>query len=184
MREEVIKARRIVSVNSRAEASHKITQQLFDHPLFISARKIFSYISRDDEVSTEQLLKTATRTKSIFVPAIKDDHMFAIPYTDREKMIQGPYGIMVPQGNFTPYKEDDYDLIIVPGVAFDIYGNRLGMGKGFFDRFLKTVTAPTIGLAFDCQVVDKVPIDDYDVPVSFLVTPNTFLSCGLTTMQR
>ncbi|MDD4908777.1 MAG: 5-formyltetrahydrofolate cyclo-ligase, partial [Candidatus Omnitrophica bacterium] len=97
----------------------------------------------------------------IMQPAILEDHA---------KLKVGPYGVWEPVAE-TLVKPEDLDLIITPGLAFDKKGNRLGRGKGYYDRFLSKLSdrAPSIGLAFDFQILPLIPTTSYDVSVNKII---------------
>lgn len=87
---------------------------------------------------------------------------------------QSALGIMEPEGeNFTDYRK--VDLIIVPGVAFDRKMNRLGRGRGFYDRFLPAISAPKMGICFDFQLFDQVPSDSNDIKMDYIVSENDLI---------
>lgn len=177
--------RRSLLPDERDAQSRRIIDRLLTNSVFTNAKNIFCYLSRDDEVSTGDFITEALKTKQIFLPKICDDLLVPTRFTGETNLVKGLYGILEPQCPVMPSESLEIDLILLPGVAFDTEGNRLGMGKGYYDRYLKTIPAvTTVGLAFDFQVVDKVPTDDYDVPVSFVVTPNEFYTCKPTTSNR
>lgn len=91
----------------------------------------------------------------------------------------GQFGILEPDPRLCePAMLRDLQLIIVPGVAFDRRGNRLGSGHGYYDRFLAQSAAPRIGLAFEMQIVDRVPVGEHDEKMHFIVTENEMITCG------
>ncbi len=188
LRNKILQARQSLSISKRARDSRRIIEKILTNSIFTNAQNIFCYLSLDDEVSTHDFIKDASKNKRIFLPRICDGVMVPTLYTGHENLVLGKFGILEPQCANMPLVYPEIDMAIVPGVAFDRAGNRLGMGKGFYDRFLKSYKfdSPiiTVALAFDIQVVDKVPTDDYDVPVSFLVTPNEFFTCKPITLNR
>jgi 5-formyltetrahydrofolate cyclo-ligase len=92
------------------------------------------------------------------------------------ELVGGAYGILEPR-MCRPVPVEDLQVIIVPALAVDKKGNRLGFGAGFYDRFLHDVQVPVIALTYDFQVVPKVPKEVTDVPVSFIVTENEIIRC-------
>ena len=91
----------------------------------------------------------------------------------KEDLEYGPYGIQQPKSNrATVIAPEVLDLVVVPGVAFDRSGHRLGRGAGFYDRFLADLPRdiPTVGLAFDFQIVSNLPLQEHDIPLSFVIS--------------
>lgn len=178
LRADLLVKRRKLLPQIRQEQSGLIVDRLTASDSFKNARRILLYHSLADEVSTAQLLQKFHLSKELFLPVIEGYEIVPIRFTGSEKMIEGPYGIFEPHGEKMPQETYEFDLIVVPGVAFDREGNRLGMGKGYYDRFLKKCkNAVLVSLAFDFQVVDKIPTASYDVPVSQIFTPNETILC-------
>ena len=135
------------------------------HPRIIDSRTILAYSALPDEVPTQALLDLLVKQgKTVILPrVISDTDMELRCYTGRHDLQLGAYGILEPTGElFTVY--DTIDVAIVPGMAFDAEGYRLGRGKGYYDRFLARVPyLYKIGLCFSWQMVDKVPHDKHDI---------------------
>jgi len=131
------------------------------------------YVAFGGEVNTEEMIKEAKKIgKLICVPVCKKDRATMQPVILEEgvKLKKGPYGVLEPIANnfIAPHK---LDLVIVPGLAFDKKGNRLGRGKGCYDRFLGLLPENTssIGLAFDFQILPSVPTTACDVSVQKVI---------------
>ena len=135
------------------------------HPRIIDSRTILAYSALPDEVPTQALLDLLVKQgKTVLLPrVITDTDMEMRRYTGRHDLQLGTYSILEPTGElFTVY--DTIDVAIVPGMAFDAEGYRLGRGKGYYDRFLVRVPyLYKIGLCFSWQMVDKVPHDKHDI---------------------
>ena len=142
------------------------------HPRIIDSRTILVYSALPDEVPTQALLDLLVKQgKTVLLPrVISDTDMELRCYTGRHDLQEGAYGILEPNGAlFTDY--DTIDVAIVPGMAFDTEGHRLGRGKGYYDRFLSSHFSPLtthhspliIGICFPFQRVAEVPTEDYDV---------------------
>ena len=95
-------------------------------------------------------------------------HLEILPY-DRSRMHIGAFHIEEPTGNDTTHV-DEMEMIVVPAVAYDANGNRVGRGKGYYDRLLAESRAIKIGVAYDFQMVDEIETDDFDVPVDIVIT--------------
>lgn len=136
---------------------------------------IFIYVSFDKEVDTHRIIKySLDNNKIICVPKIisKAEGMLASRIKSFEDLSVGKYGILEPMVSNEIIKPEDIDLILTPGVAFDSLGFRLGYGGGFYDRFLDEAgdNASKIALAYDFQILKKIPVDDFDRPVDFVIT--------------
>ena len=150
--------------------SQEILTRLFNHPKFSQARSLSTYLALPSEVETRPLLKEARgRGKKVYVPWVDPEkkRIWMIGFEDIKELKPGLYGILEPV--FDPKRVGDpasFELIIVPGIGFDREGGRLGRGGGYYDRFLKEARqAYKIGLAFECQIVERVPRESGDIPV-------------------
>ena len=143
-------------------------RRLAVHPRFIAARTVLLYYSLPDEVDTRDFVRYWSQRKHVLLPSVKDGEIELHRYAaDEDRLAGGPFGIQESEGNvFTDY--GSIDLAIIPGVAFDAAGNRLGRGKGFYDRLLtrlKDYPIYKIGICFDFQKVDQVPAEAHDIPM-------------------
>jgi len=132
----------------------------------------FLYYSMPDEVDTHKLVKQLhAQGKTVLLPKVIDEsHLELIPFNGEDKLIEsGPYKILEPVGkSFKNY--DTIDIAIVPGVAFDKQGNRLGHGKAYYDRELKLMPkAYKIGICFAFQILENIPIDVHDIPMNCIL---------------
>lgn len=145
------------------EWSLAIQERLMHHPRIVNAQTILLYHALPDEVSTLSLLNT-WQNKTLLLPRVIDNEQMEVRrYTRPEDLQQGAFGIMEPCGKlFTDYVS--IDVAIIPGMAFDAKGHRLGRGKGYYDRFLSLAPAIyKIGICFPFQLVDNVPVNENDV---------------------
>lgn len=159
--------------DSRERKSQIIKNRLLRTQGFKQAKIVMFYLSFDGEVNTAEMIKLAKRLgKKVAVPVCNQRCTSIHPcfLSDRGKLAKGPYGISEPvTKQFIDPRQ--IDLVVVPGVSFDKKGNRLGRGKGYYDRFLKTLPAKThsIGLAFDFQILPKIPATTNDVSVNKVI---------------
>ena len=134
-------------------------------PAVQSARTVLLYSALPDEVPTQQLIdQLVAQGKTVLLPrVVSDTDMELRRYTGRHDLQAGAFGIMEPTGAlFTDYAA--IDVAIVPGMAFDAAGHRLGRGKGYYDRFLSRIPQVyKIGLCFSWQIVGEVPCDAHDI---------------------
>jgi 5-formyltetrahydrofolate cyclo-ligase len=161
----------------RSKKSSKIAKKLFLLEEYLKAKTILFYLSFDGEVDTLRMIKDAIKQgKKVAVPVIRKEEKEMIPSLlenlDTE-LKSGPYGVLHPREEYIrPIPLDAIDLVVVPGLAFDKAGNRLGRGMGYYDRFLSRLPKdiPTIGLAFDFQVIrDFPPLEPHDFSVSQVI---------------
>lgn len=155
-----------------AESTDRIFERVTRLPDFESARSILTYVSMVREVGTHNLIRHCLMLgKSVCVPAFDGERKlyFAVSIEDFDRDLGvGHHGILEPRDARPTTKEAD--IAIVPGLAFDRQGNRLGRGKGYFDALLRGFRGLKIALAFSFQVVDSVPADDDDVRMDVVVT--------------
>lgn len=157
----------------RERKSRIIKRKLLRTKEFIKAKRVMFYIALDGEVNTGEMIKEARKlNKIVAVPVCKKNRITIRPCIlgNNMSLQKGPYGVCEPavKKSINP---EELDLVIVPGVAFDKKGNRLGRGKGCYDRFLKTLPddTPSIGLAFAFQILPSVPVHRHDVAVKKLI---------------
>ena len=171
LRQQIRLRKRQYSARQLAELSQSVIDRL--KPRLAEARTVLAYYSLPDEVCTHQLLDDLLAAgKTVVLPRVIDaEHMELRRYTGPQDLQEGAFHIMEPVGEpFTDFHL--IDVALIPGVAFDPDGHRLGRGRGYYDRFLRTKeTAPfvRIGVCFDFQKVDAVPYDANDMPVDKVI---------------
>ena len=140
-------------------------------PEFREARVVLLYWSMADEVQTHNFVERWYRDKVLLLPCVDGDDLLLRRYTGPECLVAGEqFGIGEPTGPVYTDLEA-IELIIVPGVAFDREGNRMGRGRGFYDRLLKTTPkALKIGVAYDFQMLDSIPVEPFDVKMDRIIT--------------
>lgn len=104
------------------------------------------------------------------LPLIKGNDLQLLLYSGKESLKAGAFGILEPTEDCVAVPENEIDLIIVPGVAFDRQRNRLGRGKGFYDRLLSTLNVPKIGISYDFQLKDQIPVEPFDRKMDLIIT--------------
>lgn len=137
---------------------------------FREAKVVLLYWSMEDEVQTHDFVEKWYKSKTILLPCVDGDDLRLRQYTGADCMREGEqFGIGEPTGE--EYTDlESVDAIIVPGVAFDKEGHRMGRGRGFYDRLLKsTPNAYKIGVCFDFQMVENVPVEPHDVMMDRVV---------------
>lgn len=159
-----------------ARKSAVIQGKLWQLPAFRTARVLMAYVACRNEVETEKLIRNALLEGKRVVLPVTDVRrkMICARLISRypEDLVTGPFGIPEP-GAFCPLvAREELDLVLVPGVAYDVKGYRLGYGGGYYDRFLPGLrpNAVTVGLAYDFQVVSTIYPEAHDWPVTFVIT--------------
>lgn len=153
--------------------SETIIRQVIALPVWQSAHAVLLYSALPDEVRTQRLIDAALRAgKQIFLPVVEGDRLQIRRYKDTTPVEKEPlFGIYEPVGkNFPVCQYANIDLAVVPGMAFDAKGNRLGRGKGYYDKLLTKLDVHTVGICFDFQYVDNVPTSSHDIPMDVVVT--------------
>lgn len=143
------------------EASSLLLKEIEHHPHFIAAKTVLLYYSLGDEVYTHAFVEKWHKTKKILLPVVKEDHLELRHYTGKACLQIGAYNIEEPTGeNFTQYAE--IELAIIPGVSFDRQGNRLGRGKGYYDKLLPLLNSYNIGICYQFQSRVVIPSESFD----------------------
>ena len=172
LREVYLALRSQLSEKEREQAQAKIAAVLLALPEIRQSKHLAFYCSYGSEVDTLPLMKTAARLgKSVYLPKIepRTKEMTFSPHDGSfDDMACNALGILEPGAD--PVSLDVLEAVIVPGVAFDHSGNRLGHGAGYYDRFLKKVFVPKIAVAFEAQLADILPVGPNDVRMDVLVT--------------
>lgn len=169
-----------LSPKQRKARSREVTDRFVELPEFHAVSVLMAFLSLPHEVdSTPVVLRAWQSGKTVVVPKTVVGKRRLIPYqieTLDTGLTVGPYGIPEPADG-TPFPLPEIQLVIVPGLAFDRQGNRLGKGAGFYDRFLKEhgFTGIKVGLGFAEQVIDELPAREHDVPLDILVTDREVL---------
>lgn len=150
--------------------SEKILKQLEETELFRQASCIALYYSIPGEVQTAAFLEKWFDRKQLLLPLVVGNDLRLLPYKGCDTLTQGAFGIPEPTDIETAIPESNVDLIIVPGVAFDRQLNRMGRGKGYYDRLLSTLQAPKIGICFDFQLQETIPVEPFDKKMDMIIT--------------
>ena len=180
LRATIRQRRNALSTNEQKKAGLSLAEILSGHTKIQQASRIAIYLTNDGELSTRSFIDWCWQNnKQVYLPVVhpfSPGNLLFLQYQQDTKLINNVYGILEPQLDVTkvcPLAE--LDIICTPLVAFDVFGARLGMGGGFYDRSLahwqQTKLYP-IGLAHDCQQVTKVPVETWDIPLPEIITPN------------
>lgn len=147
--------------------SERVIRNLRSYDAFKKAKTVMLYWSLPDEVNTHKLIAELLKTKRVILPTIVNEDIIPVEITDMDQLDEGKFHILEPKNHSFIGK---IDLIVVPGIAFDNVGNRLGRGRGFYDRFLQQQAAETVGICFDFQLVKEVPIEPNDIRITKIIS--------------
>ena len=185
IRKEILEKRKSQDPQVSAAQSRSITGTLIGRKEFQAADRILIYLSKDGEVGTDHLLGRAFELgKRICVPVVDRENdelrISELPGPEIDFRL-GAFGVREPEeGDLNFVSPDQIDLVVVPGLAFDRRGGRIGYGKGYYDGLLSRLNSqvPRIALAFEFQVLDTVPQDEHDIQVDAIITEKTTMSCS------
>ncbi|MCE5284911.1 MAG: 5-formyltetrahydrofolate cyclo-ligase [Pelosinus sp.] len=182
LRKDILAKRRGLSAQVRNGESTKITEFLCSWPIFTKAQTMMVFLSMPDEVQTVDILRNALNSgQKVCIPLVGETpgEMQAAELRRLDDLVLGKFGILtVSPDKLKIVAPEAIDLILVPGVAFDAAGRRLGMGAGYYDRFLlKARQAVWAGLSLSCQLVENVPCAEYDLAVQYLVIAEGIITC-------
>lgn len=174
LRKEIKKKLRNLSYNEKMEQSSAVAKALFKHPKYQSSKRISVYLSMTNEIQTPMILKHALDSnKAVYIPKYVGNNMEMVKIAsmdDYESLPETAWKIKQPcdedNTRETAIASGGLDLIIVPGVGFTNGGDRLGHGKGYYDNYITKVSniykPYLIGLAFDVQMCESIPLSDHD----------------------
>lgn len=140
---------------------------------FVLAERVLVYNSLPDELSTREFLDKWQEKKRFYLPRVNGIDLDILPY-ERTRTHLGAFRIEEPDGTDLT-DVSDMDLIVVPGVAYDTHGSRLGRGKGYYDRMLVSARAVKIGVAYDFQLIEepeRIDTESHDISVDYVITPS------------
>ena len=170
IRKQIRDKKKDYSLEEKKRKSELIFDQIEQLNAFRKAEIIMVYWSLNDEVFTHDFIQKYQNKKKIVLPVVNGDCLDLKEFTGLSNLrAENHFGIGEPDGELFE-QIDKIDLIIVPGVAFDKSLNRLGRGKAYYDKLLKNSKALKIGVCFDFQLLESVPIDEYDVKMDLIIT--------------
>lgn len=182
IRETVRKRRDSMTAADVETKSKEIAEKLMALEEYRKAKAVMFYAAKGNEVQTREMIKAAIKEgKKVLLPVTnmekKEIEAAVIEHYDRD-LKKGAYGIMEPKEK-SDVNEKLIDAVVLPGVAFDRQGHRLGYGLGYYDKLLRRLTnAAKIGLAYDFQIVDKLPRESHDERMGLIVTESSVIRCN------
>lgn len=172
LRQKLLAARRELTPEDRNRFGQEIQKSVFASKAWATARCIGCYVSLADEAPTQLLLTQALAEKKIVTAPVvlsAGDNLVFRRFAHPSELTLGPMKIFQPLRG-EAVSPEKIDLLIVPGVAFDLRGYRLGYGRGYYDRFLSIYSGWSLGLAFEIQMVNRLPFSAHDQPVRQVLT--------------
>ncbi len=174
IRSKVLSLRDSLISDIRNAKNKSIRNRLLELPEFIKARTVLFYASFKSEVDTVELLKKSIlNKKTVVLPKVdvRTGGLELYAIRSAEDLAPGYFGIPEPPAiEGRHIKVAGIDLLIIPGVAFDLHCNRLGYGKGFYDKLLSRKTAPAVALAYEEQVLKDIPAEAHDIKMDKIIT--------------
>lgn len=180
LRRRITKKRKILSKSEVLEKSSRIKKRIFEMDYFRDAQTILFYVSYGNEVYTHDMIKESIEMgKTIVVPKsiTKDYSLILSRLTNWNDLEVGAYNILEPKKESIKRVDiGSIDLTIVPGVVFDESGNRIGHGKGYYDRLLSdSRNIPSMGLAFEFQIVENIKSEQHDEKIDIIITEDRII---------
>lgn len=173
IRRKIKSMRSMLLEHEKQSAADEVFAQLEQSAAFLLADKILMYHSLPDELPTISFLEKWSKRKRFFLPRVNGVNLEILPY-DRSRLELGSFHIEEPTGDDLT-DPSEIELIVVPAVAYDRAGNRLGRGKGFYDRLLQSTAATKIGIGYDFQLLDELPVEQHDVPMDIVITQRHYI---------
>lgn len=181
LRKEIKEKRKNISKEEQRKKSKEIKEKLFSLKEYKDSEIVLFYVSYNGEVFTHDIIRDALKEKVVVVPiSNKEDCSVSLSKLGKWYDLEtSSYGILEPRKEcIKDVPIDVVDLIIIPGVAFDCKGNRLGHGKGYYDRLLRNAKEITkIGLAFEFQIVENITIEKHDISIDKIITEKRIINC-------
>lgn len=181
-RELVLKERDNLKVSKRIEWDKIIFDRLINSEYYKNSKVIFTFVSMKSEVNTHNFIKHALKDgKIIGVPKIesKQKGMEVFRINSLKDLKVGFFDVLEPIEGCPKINNDEIDFIVMPGLAFDREGGRIGYGGGFYDRFQLSLNKKVdrIAVAYSIQIFDKVPMNELDVYIDGIITEEEFIIC-------
>ena len=173
LRRAMLDRQRALSESERAALTASLTKALLQFPAYPKAQRIMAYLSLPGEADLDDFIRAAlAEGKEIYVPVcLPDFKMEAGRLSDMEHFAKGPHGLRDLPPGYETARPEELDLLLVPAVAVDISGHRLGRGAGYYDRFLSRVSQEKrVAVVWDFQLTEAVPAEAHDLSVGAVIT--------------
>ena len=189
LRQKMKELRSTLTKEEQLRSWEEIQRRLTGMELWSKSTELFTYLSFGSEVDTCRLVKEAlsgerNSPKAVYVPRVEGKSMNFYQITGASILKPSKFGVPEPDGsNLIPYTATNPAprLMLVPGLVFDLQGNRIGYGAGYYDKFLTEAGEDhfvKVALAYDFQLVDRIPAEEYDIRMDYIVTPGRLITCN------
>lgn len=174
LRKQMREKRQALSPALHAEKCLNIRHRLEKEAAFTQAKSVLVYLSTPEEVDTHAIVKELlAKDITVYAPRITQDELDLHEIASWEELEPGAMSILEARKGLPKVQPKHIDLILVPGIAFDEHGHRIGYGKGYYDKLLKTISGYKVGLAFSEQMTNEVPYEAHDVPLDLIITDSS-----------
>ena len=174
LREKITQLKDAYSDAEFRNFSEVIFQKLEDNPIFIKSKCILAYYSFSGEVITHDFIEKYAKEKTILLPVVRKDKLVLRKFNGINEMKLSSFGILEPLGEeFTDFGQ--IDLAIVPGMGFDRNLNRIGRGKGYYDKLLPNLRAFLVGVCYTFQLHDEIPVETHDFPMNCVISQDEII---------
>ena len=175
LRNIILNKRNSIDNNTKEEMDREIFNRLINLDLYKEGKNIFIYLSFGSEIDTNPIIDRALEDgKEVYIPKVykSNKEMKAIRLNSFEDLEENSMGILEPKDDSNFIDKENIDLIIVPGAVFDLEGNRIGYGGGYYDRFLSNIKDKRnkVALAYDLQIVENIEAEEHDIKVDYIIT--------------
>lgn len=170
IRRRIRNRKNILSDMEKAQSATMVFEKIESLPEFQAAKSVLLYWSLPDELPTHGFIEKWSSQKQMLLPMVKEDKMLIKPFTSTTELRKSDMGIWEPESQREYLKQ--IDLVIAPGIAFDKNRNRLGRGKGYYDRYFSKKDLIKIGICYDFQLLENIPTDPFDIRMDKVITPN------------
>lgn len=186
IRNHIKNIRKEIPINLRKEYNQNIHERLFLSNEFKDCNMLFIYISFGSEIDTITIINKALQmNKTVFVPKVEKNDMNFYELHSLDGLIRSKFGILEPDSSIDQIYTsnslaDGNKLMILPGLAFDRLGNRIGYGAGYYDRYLDRHSHKEwtkLALSYNFQIMDPLTVSKHDIPADFIITPDEFIIC-------
>ena len=165
-------ARQAIAASERERAGQAVAARVLVSAEFARAERVVAYAATEDELPTSQLVEAALAARKLLLwPRVDTRGAIEVAQATPDELVRDAAGVFAPPRGARAESLRRGDLVIVPGLAFTAAGARLGRGGGHYDRLLASAAITSIGVAFDIQLVDELPLEPHDRGVDLVVTP-------------
>lgn len=176
IRAEIKKIRDNLSRTDKYDLDNNLNQALLDFVHDLGVKTVAAFHPHKSEPNIIYFLDSLVENGyELFLPRVNGDNLDLVQVQTVEEVETGKFGINEPVKHLSPTHLTDFDLILVPGLAFGMNGHRIGYGRGFYDRLLSEVRGLKVGVGYSFQIVDEVPFEEHDVKLDVVISENGFV---------